>query len=127
MQEQLDVLQRVGHGPSDVRPSARLAQRDDDTILVESTVNPREMPEAGGGERLDLVIVMVEQGQVELLRLPPVAVAVQRASHHGVEGAREVSAIESVPDVGRPCRWRIVERTVLVRHAIPVVSARAVS
>jgi len=43
---------------ADVGPAAGEAQRCDDTILVELAVDPRQVPKAGGGERLHLLVVV---------------------------------------------------------------------
>ncbi|KUL42423.1 hypothetical protein [Actinoplanes awajinensis] len=41
------------------------------------------MPKAGSGECLDLAVIVIEEGQVEILCISPVAVTVQRASDQG--------------------------------------------
>jgi hypothetical protein len=41
-----------------------------------AVLNPCQVPKAGGGERLHLAVIVVQQSQVEILRLSPVAVAV---------------------------------------------------
>ncbi|MEV6306107.1 hypothetical protein AB0M02_42315 [Actinoplanes sp. NPDC051861] len=116
MQEDLDILPCVASSPPDVGPSTCLTKRRDYAILVKSAVNPRHVPQAGSGERLDLVVFMIEQGQVEVLRLSPVAVAVQRASDHGVQGTGNVLTVQGHPYIVRPCGRRVMKGAVLMTH-----------
>jgi hypothetical protein len=67
MQEGPNVLQRVTGSSSDIRPSACLAECCDNSVFVELTVDPGQVPEARGGERLYLMVIVIEQSQVELL------------------------------------------------------------
>jgi hypothetical protein len=76
MQGKLDVIQCIVGSSPDVGPGTRLAECDDYTIFVELTVDPCQVPEARGGERLHLAVIVIEQGEIELLRFSPVAVAV---------------------------------------------------
>ena len=101
MQEELDILQRIARGTPDVGSDAHLPKRGAYAGFVELTVNPCHVPEAGGGQRLRLVVIVVEQSQVEILRLLPVAVAVQGAPHHGSQGAADVIALQSCPHISR--------------------------
>ncbi|WP_203779626.1 hypothetical protein [Actinoplanes philippinensis] len=116
MQENLDILQRVASGRPDVGPGTCLAKRRDYATLVKLAVNPRHVPQAGSGECLDLVVIMIEQGQVEILCLSPVAVAVQRASDHGVQGTGDVLAVQGHPYLVRPCGRRVMKGAVLMAH-----------
>jgi hypothetical protein len=79
MQEDLDVVQRIGGGPADVGPDPCLTERGDYSVFVELTVDPCQVPEARGGERLHLMVIVIEERKVEILRFPPVAI-VTRAS-----------------------------------------------
>lgn len=76
VQEELDVLQRVGGSTPDMRPDTPFTQGGDDQPLVKSTVDPCQVSKAGGGERLHLVVIVIQQSQVEILRPFPIAVTV---------------------------------------------------
>jgi hypothetical protein len=116
MQEGLYVFQGVAGSSPDVRPGAHVAEDGDYTIFVELTVDPRKVTEACGRKRLHLVVRVIEQGEVKLLRLLPVAVAVQRASDHRIRDPDDVVAVESPPHIGGRCRRRVVKGAVLVAH-----------
>ena len=74
MQEGLDVIQRVGGSSPEVGPGARSVEGNDYPIFVQHTVDPCEVPEACGGERLHLSVIVIEQNKVELLQFSPVTV-----------------------------------------------------
>lgn len=76
VQEEFDVLQGVGGSTLNMRADTPFTQGGDDQPFVKSTVDPGQVSEAGGGERLHLVVIVIQQGQVEILRLFPIAVAV---------------------------------------------------
>jgi hypothetical protein len=76
MQEGLDILQRVSGRTPDVRSGSHLPKCGNYTVFVELTANPCQVSQASGGKRLHLAVIVVEQKQVEILRLSPVTVAV---------------------------------------------------
>lgn len=116
MQESLDILQRVAGRTPDVRSGSHPPKCGNDAVLVELTVDPCQVPQASGGKRLHLAVIVVEQEQVEILQLFPVTVAVQRAPHHGIQCAVDVIALQRCPYLSRRGRWRIVEGVVLMTH-----------
>ena len=120
MQERLDVIQRIGGSSPDVRPCTRSAERSEHSVLVERAVNPCEVAEAGGGECLHLTVIVIEQDKVKILRFSPVAIPVQGAPHHGIQGALDVVPAESRPHVSRRRRRRVVKRPVLMTHDRPI-------
>ncbi|GGO22277.1 hypothetical protein GCM10011576_41420 [Micromonospora parathelypteridis] len=73
MQEELDVLQGVGGSTPNMRSDRPFTLGGEDAPLVEPTVDPCQVSKAGGGERLHLVVIVIQQSQVEILRLFPIA------------------------------------------------------
>ncbi|MET8251613.1 hypothetical protein [Micromonospora sp. NPDC005197] len=116
MEEDLDVLQRVGGGTGDVWQRPGSAQSGDHPAFIQLTVDPREMPQARRGERTDLAIVVFEQPKVQFLQLSPVPVAVQGGADHGVQRGRQVAAVERGAYLIRCRWWRVVEDMMLVTH-----------
>ncbi len=84
--------------------------------FVQLPMNSGQMSQARRGQGADLVVVVLEEFQVKLLQLFPVAPVVEGGADHGIERRRQVTAIQRGSNVGR-CggRW-ILEDAMLIRH-----------
>ncbi|MFF0723062.1 hypothetical protein [Micromonospora sp. NPDC003816] len=101
MEENLYVLQGVGGGTAEVWNRPGSVQRSDYSAFVQLTIDPRQMSQTCCGKGADLAVVVPEQLEMQFLQLFPVSVAVQRGADHGIQGAREVTAIERYAYLGR--------------------------
>lgn len=85
MEEDVDVLQRVGRGTTDVWNLPSSAQGADYPSFVHLTMNPCQMPQTCGGQGADLVVVVLKQLKMQILQLFAVSCVVQRGADHGIQ------------------------------------------
>jgi hypothetical protein len=124
VEEDFDVLQRIGHRTGHMWDRSISVKCFHYAGFVQLPVNSRQVSQTRRGQGTDLEVVVLDELQMQFLQFFPVAAVVEGGADHGVEGSRQVTAIQRCSNVGWRGRRRILEDVMFMGHPRIVPSAR---